>query len=130
MSHHEHEPKAKDSMDELKHANDRRLEELLKINNRYVRTQRHLEQNSDIARLDQIKHSLEIQADREARMENLRNIIAYGKHEGVDEVQNLKRNIEFTSHYLQHHGPHMDEDTLENTKTKQEHRKEQLDFLR
>ncbi|KUO77592.1 MAG: hypothetical protein APF77_03235 [Clostridia bacterium BRH_c25] len=129
MSHHKQESKAKDSVDELKYANDRRIEELLKINNRYVRTQRHLEENSDIARLDQIKHSFEIQAEREARMENLKNIIAYGKHEDVDEVGNLKRNMEFTNHYLQHHAAHLDENTLENTKTKQEHRKEQLDFI-
>ena len=129
MSHHKQESKAKDSVDELKYANDRRIEELLKINNRYVRTQRHLEENSDIARLDQIKHSFEIQAEREARMENLKNIIAYGKHEDVDEVGNLKRNMEFTNHYLQHQAAHLDENTLENTKTKQEHRKEQLDFI-
>lgn len=129
MSHHKQESKAGDSMDELKLANDRRIEELLKISNRYVRTQRHLEENSDIASLDQIKHSFEIQDEREARMENLKNIIAYGKHEQVDEVENLKRNMEFTGHYIQHHSDHMDEDTLQNSKTKQEHRKEQLSFI-
>jgi len=37
--------------------------------------------------------------------------------------------MEFTNHYLQHHAAHLDENTLENTKTKQEHRKEQLDFI-
>lgn len=129
MSGHKKELKAKDSIEELKYANDRRIEELLKISNRFVRTQRHLEENSDIARLDKIKHSFEIQDEREARMENLKNIIAYGKHEQVDEVQNLKRNLEFTDHYLQHHRGHMDDGTLQNTKTKQEHRKEQLSFI-
>lgn len=126
MSHHKKEVKARDSLEELKHANDRRIEELLRISNRFVRTQRHLEENSDIARLDQIKHSFEIQDEREARMENLKNIIAYGIHEQVDEVENLKRNLEFTDHYLQHHEAHMDDSTLNNTRTKQEHRKRQL----
>lgn len=129
MSHHKKEAKAQDSLEELKRANERRIEELLRINNRYVRTQRHLEENSDIASLDQIKHSFEIQSEREARMENLKNIIAYGRHENVDEIQNLKRNLEFTDHYLQHHGGHMDEATRQNTMEKQEHRKEQLEFL-
>ncbi len=129
MSHHKQEAKAKDSAEELKLANDRRIEELLKINNRYVRTQRHLEENSDIARLDQTKHSFEIQDEREARMENLKNIIAYGRHEDVDEVRNLKRKMEFTNHYLQHHEDHMDESTLHNTEAKQAHRKEQLNFI-
>ena len=129
MTHHKKEVKAKDSLEELKHTNERRIEELLKISNRFVRTQRHLEENSDIARLDQIKHSFEIQGEREARMENLKNIIAYGKHEQVDEIQNLKRKLEFTEHYLQHHSAHMDDNTLQDTKEKQEHRKEQLNFL-
>lgn len=129
MSYHNEESKAQDSIEELKLANDRRIEELLKINNRYVRTQRHLEENSDIARLEQIKHSFEIQGEREARMENLKNIIAYGKHEDVDEVKNLKRKLEFTDHYLQHHKDHIDGSTLQNTQTKQEHRKEQLNFI-
>lgn len=129
MSHHKQESKAEDSTKELKLANDRRIEELLKINNRYVRTQRHLEQNSDIARLDQLKHCFEIQGERETRMENLRDIIAYGKHKAVDEVSNIKRNLEFTDHYLQHHRDHIDEITLQNTQIKQEHRKEQLNFI-
>jgi hypothetical protein len=129
MSQHKPESKAKDSAGELKYVNERRIEELLKINNRYVRTQRHLEENSDISRLDQIKHSFEIQDERKARMENLKNIIAYGKHEDVDEVRNLKRNLEFTNHYLEHHKAHIDESTLKNTQAKQEHRKEQLDFI-
>ena len=129
MSHHKQESKSEDSVDELNLANDRRIEELLKISNRYVRTQRHLEENSDIARLDQIKHSFRIQDEREARMENLKNIIAYGKHEQIDEVGNLKRNLEFTNHYIMHHSSNMDESTLQNTETKQEHRKEQLSFI-
>jgi hypothetical protein len=129
MSHHKQESKGRDSIDELKLANERRIEELLKISNRYVRTQRHLEENSAIARLDQIKHSFKIQDQREARMENLKNIIAYGKHEDVDEAANLKRNLEFTDHYIKHHSAHMDENTLQNTETKQEHRKEQLHFI-
>ncbi|HYE81788.1 MAG TPA: hypothetical protein VEG39_06420 [Clostridia bacterium] len=129
MSYHKQESKAMDSKEELKLANARRIEELLRIDNRYIRTQRHLEENSDIARLDQIKHSFEIQAEREARMENLKNIIAYGKHEGVDEGRNIRRNMEFTEHYLQHHSAHLDEGTLQNSKIKQEHRREQLNFI-
>lgn len=129
MSHHKQESKARDSIDELRAANERRIEELLRINNRYVRTQRHLEENSHIARLEQIKHSFEIQDERKAKMENLKNIIAYGKHEDVDEARNLKRKLEFTDHYLHHHKDHIDESTLQNTKVKQEHRKEQLSFI-
>lgn len=129
MNNRENEIKSKDSKDELKLANERRIEELLDINNRYVRTQRHLEDNSSIASLGQLEHSFEIQKEREARMENLKDIIAYGKHEGEDEGQILRKRIEYTDHYLQHHSGHMDTATLQNTKEKQAHRKEHLDSL-
>lgn len=129
MSSHKHESKARDSAEELKLANERRVDALMKISNRYVRTQRHLEENSDISSLEQLKHSFEIQDEREARMENLKNIIAYGKHDQVDEVENLRKNMEFAEHYLEHHKDHLDEDTLKNSMEKQEHRKDQLDSL-
>lgn len=129
MSSHKQGSKARDSAEELKLANERRVDALMKISNRYVRTQRHLEENSDIASLEQLKHSFEIQDEREARMENLKNIIAYGKHDQVDETDNLRKNMEFSEHYLEHHKDHMDEDTLKNSIEKQQHRKDQLDSL-
>ena len=132
MSHEKNigsQEKAQDSKKELRVANERRIEALLDINNRYIRTERHLEQHSEISRLDQLKHSLKIQQEREARMENLKNIIANGQHDEVDERQNIKRNLEFTDHYLQHHSGHMDEYTLQKSREKQEHRREQLKFL-
>jgi len=121
--------KSIDSTDELKMANDRRIDALLDIQNKYVRTERHLEQNADITDPENLEHALELQREREKRMENLKNIIAYGKHEEVDEKENLKRNLEFTDGYLRNHSDHMEEETLRRTKEKQEHRKEQMDFL-
>jgi len=121
--------KAIDSKEEQKMANERRIEELLNINNRYVRTERHLEQHSDIADPENVKHSEKIQEERLQQMENLKNIIAYGEHEQEDQVENLKRNIEYTDGYLDHNADKMDKETLEKTLEKQEHRKEQLDFL-
>jgi hypothetical protein len=129
MSHHDDESKAQDSKEELRLANERRIEELLDINNRYVRTQRHLEQNTDIMPLDRLQHVFKIQEEREDRMENLKNIIAYDRHEGNGQAEILKKRLEYTDHYLQHHADHMDEFTLQKTNEKQEHRKEQLDFF-
>jgi hypothetical protein len=126
MKHDDRKIKSADSIDELKHANERRVEELLNINNRYVRTQRHLEENHDISSLDQLKHSFEIQKDREERMENLKNIIAYDKHDQTNDVEALEKRIEYTDHYLQHNSANMESGTLQNTNEKQEHRREQL----
>lgn len=128
MGHKIDESKEQDSKEELKLSNEKRIDALLHINNRYVRTQRHLEQNSDITDLDRLKHALKVQEKREERMGNLKNIIAFGRHEEVNENKILEKRIEFTDHYLQHHASHMDEFTLEKTQEKQEHRKDQLDL--
>lgn len=129
MGQDQREIKGIDSKDELRLANERRIEELLNINNRYVRTQRHLEQYSDITDPHRLEHAFKIQDERENRMENLKNIIAYGKHEEVNEVDNIKRNLEFAEGYLENNASRMDEFTLDRTMEKQSHRKEQLEFL-
>lgn len=129
MSHRDDESKARDSKDEARLANEKKIDALLDINNCYVRTQRHLEQNSGITDLDRLKHVLKVQEEREDMMENLKNIIAYGEHEKADESDILKKRMEYTDHYLQHHADHMDEFTLQKTIEKQQHRKEQLEFM-
>lgn len=129
MSDKDREVKSKDSKDELRMANERRVEELLNLNERYVRTQRHLEQNHDIASLEQLEHSFEIQKEREERMENLKDIIAYDRHDEMDEKASLDRRIEYTDHYLQHNSANMDTDSLNNAYEKQAHRREQRDNL-
>ena len=128
MDRNQKEIKGIDSKDELKLANERRIEELLDINNRYVRTQRHLEEHSDISDPDNLRHALKIQEERENRMENLKNIIAYGKHEEVDERENLKRNLEYTDGYLENNARVWTKKPWIN-QGKQAHRKEQLEFL-
>ena len=121
--------KAADSKEELKMANERRIEELMNINNRYVRTERHLEQHSDISNPDNLEHSEQIQQERLQQMDNLKNIIAYGKHEQEDQEENLRKRMEYTDGYLNHNAQRMDNETLEKTLEKQEHRKEQMDFM-
>lgn len=115
-----------DSKDDKKD-NKRRIDELLNISNKYVRTQRHLEQNSEIARDDQLDHAFEIQNDREEKMENLKNIIANDVHD--DQITNLKKRIEYSDGYIEHNKDNMDSETLNNAKEKQKHRKEQLENL-
>jgi len=121
--------KSADSKEELKMANERRIEELMNINNRYVRTERHLEQHSDISNPNNLRHSEQIQQERLQQMDNLKNIIAYGKHEQENQEENIRKRLEYTDGYLNYNAQHMDKETLEKTLEKQEHRKEQLDFM-
>lgn len=129
MGHDHKDIKAKDSRDELKMANERRVEELLNINNRYVRTQRHLEQYSNISNPDNLRHARKIQEEREEEMENLKDIIAYGRQGEDEQVDNIESNLQYTDGYLDNHASRMDEFTLDKSMEKQSHRREQLEFL-
>ncbi|NMA94407.1 MAG: hypothetical protein GX974_00020 [Clostridiales bacterium] len=128
MEHKEREIKSKDSKDEQKMANERRIDELLNINNRYVRTQRHLEQHSDLSHPDNLRHAEDIQQEREEEMDKLKSLIAYGEPEEEDEVDNLRRNLYHTDGYLEEQADDMDDFTLEKTKEKQSHRRQQLEL--
>lgn len=106
--------------------NARRIDQLIDLVELHTRTERHLEQHSDISTLDNLRHALKVQEEREEEIKNLRNIIAYGKHGNENEVENIMKNYIFTDRYLQHHADHMDGETLDCTVEKQEHRRDQL----
>lgn len=108
----------------------KRLDQLENLIEKHTRTERHLEQHSDIASPEAIAHADEIQNEREQEIDNLKNVIAHGKHVNVDETANLQRNYEFTKGYLDENSDRMDNETLQRTKEKQEHRKDQLNNLR
>lgn len=106
--------------------NARRIDQLIELVELHTRTERHLEQHSNISALENLRHALKVQEEREEEIKNLRNIIAYGKHDKENEMENIMKNYIFTDRYLQHHGDHMDNETLDATVEKQEHRREQL----
>ena len=131
MSHKE-EDHDKNNFDKNRNTGDqdeKRIDQLINLVDKHTRTERHLEQHSDIASPESIAHSEEIQREREEEIENLKNVIAHGKHVNVDEVENLQRNYEFTNGYLESNSDSMDSKTLERTKEKQENRSEQLNNI-
>ncbi|SHH32017.1 hypothetical protein [Tepidibacter thalassicus] len=109
--------------------NARRIDELIDIVEKHTRTERHLEQHSDITSPEQIEHVKEIQKDREYRIENLKNIIAYGQHSNDNELENLEKNYHYTQNYLDQNKNHMNKQDLEKAIEKQNHRKDQMKFL-
>ncbi len=109
--------------------NEKRIEQLISLVDKHTRTERHLEQHSDIAAPEAIAHSEEIQNQREQEIENLKNVIAHGKHVNVDEETNLQRNYEFTNSYLEANSDRMDKETLEKTKEKQQNREEHMNNM-
>lgn len=113
----------------LQESNENRIEQLIDLVEKHTRTERHLEQNLGQSSIDNIRHALKVQEEREKEIENLKNIIVYGKHENVSELHSLNRNYTFTNNYLSHNAARMDPETLERAQEKQEHRKGQLNVL-
>lgn len=114
---------------ELYEENERRVDQLVDLVEKHTRTERHLEQHKDISSPDQIKHAKDIQASRENEIDNLKNIIVKGEHSNNNELDNVKKRYKYAEGYIQHNKDHMEDNTIEMTKEKQEHRKEQIDFL-
>ncbi|MBZ4662593.1 MAG: hypothetical protein JG776_275 [Caloramator sp.] len=121
-----------EGQDSLKEVNARRIDQLIDLVEKHTRTERHLEEHSNITDLDEIKYVLELQRHREEQIKHLRNLIAYGKDDDFykREVENIEKNLIYTEHYLDHNKHNMDEFTLQKTMEKQEHRREQLENLK
>ena len=109
---------------------ENRIDQLIDLVEKHTRTERHLEQYSDISDPENLEHAEKIQREREEEIDNLKNIVAYGEHKNSSEEDNLERNIKYTGGYLSHNADHMEDKTLRRTQEKQEHRKEQLDRLK
>lgn len=124
------EEKRIDSIEEYKDSNARRIDQLIDVVEKHTRTERHLEQNLSMSNIKDVKHTLKVQEKREDEIENLKNIIAYGKHEKNNELKNLSRNYSFAENYLDHYEAKMDSNTLDKTKAKQANRKVQMESLK
>jgi hypothetical protein len=128
MSHKEqdHDKNNFDKNRDVVKQNELRINQLINLVDKHTRTERHLEQHSDIASPEALKHSMEIQREREEEIENLKNVIIHGKHINVDDMANLERNYKFTNSYLEENAEHIDSATLHRTKEKQRNREEQI----
>ena len=109
--------------------NERRVDHLINLVEKETRTERHLEQNSDISNPENIQHAKEVQKNREKEINNLKNILVSGEHSN-NQGKNLEKRYEYTNGYLEHNKDHMDNETLKNTTCKQEHRKDQFNSMK
>jgi len=109
--------------------NANRIEELENIVESHTRTERHLEQHSDIASPERVHDAKEKQTDRENNIEILEDKILRNGHKNSDELEGLERNYTFAQGYMDHNKEHMDEEALENLKEKQQNRRDKMNEL-
>lgn len=110
---------------------ERRVDHLVNLVEKQVRTERHLEENSDISSSQEnIDHARRVNEKRQNEIDNLKNILVYGENCNNNYKENTEKRLIFTEGYLNHNAEHMDDQSFHNAKAKQEQRKKQLDQMK
>lgn len=110
--------------------NERRMDHFRNIVEKQTRTERHLEEYGDIPRSQEnLEHVQKLQQKRENEIQNLKELIVHGERDSKNQLENTEKRFLYTEGYLNHNADHMDQETFQNTKEKQERRKEQIDNL-
>lgn len=107
-----------------------RINELENVVEKHTRTERHLEQHSDIANDASTHNAEEKQKKRENEIHSLENKIINGDGGPTNERENLEKNIRYGEGYINHNAENMNQADLENLKDKQENRKDTLNTLK
>ena len=113
----------------LQEQNENRLDQLIDTVENYTRTERHLEQYSNIGDPKNKAHARDIQAERKSEIQHLKNTIVYGAEYDDHPLENLKENYEDTKEYLDHFGSRLDDKTLKNVEEKQKNRERNIDQM-
>lgn len=106
-----------------------RIEELENIVESHTRTERHLEQHSDISSPENLREAKEKQAEREDHIEILEDKIVNNGRTDNNEAEGLEKNYTFAKGYMENNKEHMDPEALENLKEKQQNRRDKMDGL-
>lgn len=106
-----------------------RINELENVVEKHTRTERHLEQHSDISSEEALECAKEKQRKREDEINALEYKIIFDDGGPTDERENIEKNMCFAEGYINHNADHMSDVDLRNLKNKQENRKDTLDNL-
>jgi hypothetical protein len=110
---------------------ERRVEHLVNLVEKHTRTERHLEEHSDISSSpENIEHAKSVNEERQGEIENLKNILSHGENCNNNEKENTEKRLLYAEGYLNHNSEHMEEQSFKNAKAKQENRKKQLDQMK
>lgn len=111
-------------------ANERRIDHIVNLVEKQTRTERHLEEHSDISSSEaNLEHARHLQMERQNEIDNLKNIVANGENVNNDYKVNTEKRFRYTEGYLNNNSDRMDNKSFQNAKVKQEHRKEQMDSM-
>ena len=117
-------------MEQNNEQKERQVENLVNLVEKHTRTERHLEQYSDIGSREGKERAREKQDIREAEMDNLKDkIVSNNTESKIEQVQNLTDNYKGAQIYMEENYEKMSEERLRNMQDRQQHRKEQIENL-
>lgn len=105
------------------------VENLMNLVERHTRTERHLEQYSEIGDKDNKERAREKQDTREQEMQNLKNKIVNGNETKTEQAKNLIQNYNKTQEYINNNLETLTDQKLENMQNRQENRRDQMENM-
>lgn len=110
---------------------DRQLENLENLVENYTRTQRHLEQYSEIGNPENKENARKVQKVREEEIKTLEEQIKNDNDRITPEehLENVKEKYYSAEGYIQNNKDSMNDEMLRNLQEKQQHREEQIRCL-
>ena len=110
---------------------ERKVDNLINLVENHTRTERHLEQYSNIGDSKYKEMAREKQNVREEQIESLKNQLTGNtpKMSFSEQLENLKENHEKTKHYIENNFKNMSEDQLRNMAESQINQAKQIDVM-
>ncbi len=109
---------------------ERQLDNLENLVENYTRTERHLEQYSEIGSKENKDNARKKQAVRENEIQNLKTNIINDDNETISEqINNIADNYESTHRYMEDNYNKIPKEMWDNMNKKQENRTEQVENL-
>ena len=109
---------------------EKQVENLVNLVEKHTRTERHLEQYSNIGSREGKERARDKQDVREEEIDKLINkIVSDNTESKTEQVQNLSNNYKGAQIYMEENYEKMPEERLKNMQNRQQHRKDQLENL-
>lgn len=115
-----------------KEKKDKTMDNLINVVENHTRTERHLEQYSNIGNPQYKEMARDKQKVREKQINELKNQIIGTNNDALtkqEQMENLKQNYQFGKGYIESNKEHMNQNDLQNLQRRQENRKIQMENL-
>ena len=108
---------------------EKQIDNLMNLVEKHTRTERHLEQYSEIGDKESKQRAREKQDIREDEMNNLKSKLVNENETKAEQYQNLAENYKRAQSYMEDNYENISEERLQNMQERQNNRREQIESL-